>query len=74
MNKRILFILFILLSSIHGNKIWEKTLRRKNIDNAESVNQTIDRGYIICGVTGSFDTGECDAYLLKIDKEGKQTW
>lgn len=56
----------------NGNKVWERTFGGKYYDEALSVSQTLDGGYIVVGVTKSFDLG--DAYVIKLDKDGNKVW
>ncbi|HSH00387.1 MAG TPA: hypothetical protein VLB27_10075, partial [candidate division Zixibacteria bacterium] len=53
---------------------WQKTYGGAERDEGWSVRQTIDRGYIIGGTTGSFGAGYTDMYLLKVDSLGALQW
>ena len=53
---------------------WAKTFGGTNDDWADSVQQTIDGGYIIAGLTKSFGAGDSDAYLIKTDSDGNLSW
>lgn len=60
---------YILKLDENGNKLWEKTYGGSEYDEASSIQQTSDGGYIVAGYTTSSDTGE-DVYILKLDSEG----
>ena len=49
---------------------WSKTGVVAKCDDAVSVQQTFDGGYIIGGSTSSLGAGDFDIYLLKTDSEG----
>ncbi|MDO8559636.1 MAG: hypothetical protein Q7S23_01175, partial [bacterium] len=49
---------------------WERTFGGTNFDQANSVGQTTDGGYIVVGLTKSFGAGEADVYIVKSDANG----
>lgn len=56
-----------------GSKQWERTYGRDRDDQAWSVQQTNEGGYIVAGWTKSFGTS-MDAYVLKLDASGNKVW
>jgi len=69
-----LWDVYILKLDVNGNKEWEKTYGGKQNDEAYSIQQTYDGGYIVAGYTKSFGEGEEDAYILKLDRNGNKEW
>jgi len=65
---------YILKLNSKGEIEWQKTFGGKYIDEAYSIQQTADGGYIVAGVTGSFGFGEQDAYILKLNSKGEIEW
>jgi len=59
----------------NGNVQWAKTyVEITNDDEARSVQQTSDGGYIVAGATQSFGAGSTDVFLMKIDANGNLQW
>jgi hypothetical protein len=73
-------IVLFLFNSLHAQEIpsiqWQKSLGGSDDDEAYSIQQTTDGGYIVAGRTGSndFDVtgnhGGNDYWILKIDSAG----
>jgi len=57
-----------------GDTLWTKTYGGPEWDEARSVQQTSDGGYIVTGWTCSFGAGEADVWLLKTDADGDTLW
>jgi len=57
-----------------GNMAWNKIFGGSNFDEAMSVQQTSDGGYVIVGSTWSYGAGESDVWLMKTDSSGKAAW
>jgi len=65
---------YLVKTDASGNKTWEKTFGGSGYDQAYSVQQTTDGGYIIAGETTSYGAGLADFYLIKVDASGNKTW
>lgn len=65
---------YLVKTDSNGNALWSKTFGGAGADDAHSVRQTSDGGYIIAGDTGSFGAGESDMYLVKTDPNGTELW
>ena len=57
-----------------GQQAWEKLFGGPVQDWGYAVQQTLDGGYIVVGMTNSFGTGDFDAYAVKTDSFGTGMW
>ncbi len=58
----------------NGNLQWSKRYYGTSQEESNSVQQTTDGGYILCGYTSSFGAGQRDACLIKTDATGTIQW
>ena len=65
---------FLIKTDAYGNVQWTKTYGGWNQDEARSVQQTSDGGYIVAGYTHSFGAGANDFFLIKTDAFGNVQW
>jgi hypothetical protein len=54
--------------------VWQKTFGGNSDDEALSIQQTKDGGYIVVGYTSSFGVGNWDIYVIKLDAKGDNVW
>jgi len=65
---------YILKLNSDGSLVWQKTFGGSDYDEAYSVQQTTDGGYIVGGYTYSFGFDNCDVYVLKLNSDGSLAW
>ncbi len=65
---------YILKLNSNGTLIWQKTFGGNSFDEAYSIQQTTDGGYIVAGYTHSFGAFYGDAYVLKLNSDGSLAW
>jgi murein DD-endopeptidase MepM/ murein hydrolase activator NlpD len=58
----------------NGNIVWAKTFGGSDYDEAYSIQQTTDGGYIVAGITSSLGAGSYDVYVIKLDANGNKLW
>jgi uncharacterized delta-60 repeat protein len=65
---------FLVKTNSQGDTLWTRTYGGSDYDNAYSVQQTADGGYIVAGFTDSFGAGRSDVYLVKTNSQGDTLW
>jgi ribosomal protein S11 len=65
---------FLVKTNANGNIQWAKTYGGIYYDDASSVQQTSDGGYIVAGWTSSFGVDSGDIFLIKTDASGNVIW
>jgi len=66
--------LWVLKLDSGGNIEWQKTYGSSGEDYANSIQATLDEGFIVAGATKSFGAGEEDIWVLKLDATGDVQW
>jgi hypothetical protein len=74
--------IFLILSSIplrlaggqEPDTLWTRTYGGSNDDQAYSIRQTADKGYILAGWTASFGSQGTDIYMVRTDSIGDTLW
>jgi len=66
--------IWLIKTDTNGNEQWSKTFGGNKFENVQSVKQTSDGGYIIVGETFSYGGGGMNAWLVKTDTNGNETW
>jgi len=65
---------WLIKTHANGTMQWNQTYGGAGKDEAYSVQQTIDGGYIIAGSTESYGAGMLDFWLVKTDANGTALW
>ena len=58
----------------NGTVSWAKTYGGSRVDDASSIQQTSDGGYIVAGYTSSFGAGDYDLLVIKLGANGTVSW
>jgi len=65
---------YLIRTDSSGDTLWTRTYGGVFDDTGNSVQQTMDGGFVIAGVTASFGAGDTDVYLIKTDSSGDTLW
>lgn len=65
---------YLVKTDAHGGKLWCRIFRRGDVNCGNSVQQTLDLGYIVAGTTWPKDEKHSDIYLVKTDPDGNAIW
>lgn len=57
-----------------GSKVWERNFGGPYCDYGAAVVETADGGFLVAGGTESYGAGIYDAYLIRLNSEGQETW
>jgi hypothetical protein len=69
------FDIWVIKTDENGNIVWDTKFGGSENDYPLYVEQTIDDGYIIVGITASYSVeGDWDAWLIKTDSNGNEQW
>jgi hypothetical protein len=68
------FDVYLVKANAQGDTLWTRTYGGTSSEDAWSVQQTRDSGYIVAGYTSSFGAGGNDVYLVKTDAAGDTQW
>ncbi len=66
--------MYIVKTDSTGDTLWTKTYGGINDDEAKSIKQTNDGGYILTGITKSFGDVNGDIYVIKTNSMGDTLW
>jgi PKD repeat protein len=66
------FDFWLVKTDNNGIELWNRTFGSDDHDTVYSVQQTPDGGFILLGVTGSYDSYDC--WLVKTDSKGEEMW
>jgi hypothetical protein len=65
---------FLLKTSLKGEKRWSKVFGGKEWEEALGLINTAEGGYVICGLTRSKGAGDLDAWLINTSRDGSLLW
>jgi len=65
---------WLIRTDADGDTLWTKTYGGSSGDEARSIQQTSDGGFIVTGTTYSYGAGGMDVWLIRTDANGDTLW
>jgi len=65
---------YLVRTDAHGDTLWTRTIGGPRTDEAHSVLQTADGGFIVAGSTSSWGAGDFDPFLVRFSTHGDTLW
>ena len=65
---------YLVRTNADGDTLWTRTYGGPNSDEAHSVQETADGGFVVAGSTYSFGAGNFDGYLIRTGPRGELIW
>ncbi|MFZ5432253.1 MAG: T9SS type A sorting domain-containing protein [Calditrichota bacterium] len=65
---------YVVKTTAQGDTLWTRTYGGSGGEEAFSIQQTTDGGYIIAGLTSSFGAGGADFFLVRTNAQGDTLW
>ncbi len=66
--------IYVVKTNSTGDTLWTRLYGGSGDDEATSIQQTSDGGYVIGGLTDSYGAGSYDYYLVRINSTGDTLW
>ena len=68
------FIICEVIAQAPGDTLWTRTYGGPGVEVGSCVQQTVDDGFILVGITDYFGAGGTDFYVVKTDANGDTIW
>ena len=65
---------YVISLNTFGDTLWTKTFGFSATESAFGIDTTSDGGFVICGVSNSFGSGNNNGYFVKLNSFGNQQW
>ncbi|MHA1211511.1 MAG: hypothetical protein ACTSSH_03530, partial [Candidatus Heimdallarchaeota archaeon] len=65
---------WLIRTDASGNQLWNQTFGGTEADGTDFLMEMLDGGFTVSGSTNSFDVGNGDAWLIRVDENGTILW